>query len=81
MFKNFALLSLLAFAEAVQLDCGPCNCDCDEPDPKPEPDPLPIGGSLYGYIYANDDCTGDVLELRIDPNRNEIEAHDSNRLD
>ena len=39
MNKSFTILSLLAFTEAVKLDCGPScgGCDCDDDgDDKPE---------------------------------------------
>ena len=60
MNKNFALLALLAYAEAIQLDCGPCGgcgCGCDEDD-EPEPslghiddEPTPIDDEPFlGHI-------------------------------
>ena len=87
MNKNFALLALLAFAEAIKLDCGPCGgcgCGCDEDD---EPVPVkPLGGDFEetdiaggmqsAFMYEYEDCTGEKLELAITINPFDIKEYD-----
>ena len=80
MNKSFALLALLAFAEAVQLDCGPCGgcgCGCEEED---EPETDIIGVMKIAYMYENKDCTGEKLELAISENPYAIVEYDAASL-
>ena len=69
MNKNFALLSIIAIAEAVKLNCGPCSHGCDLEDGG---DAANDNGELFIelpkdfvtlFIFENDDCTGESLTL------------------
>ena len=69
MNKNFALLSIIAIAEAVKLNCGPCSNGCDLDDGSDAADDIeePIielpEDAVTLFIFENDDCTGESLTL------------------
>ena len=70
MNKNFALLSIIAFAEAVKLECSPCSSGCNFDDGDGDDDDdfdKPIiditEEAVTAFIFENDDCTGEALSL------------------